>query len=440
MTVDFKLPELGENITKAGVVRVLVNPGDVIAKDQPVVEIETDKAALEVPSTVAGRVVKVHVKAGEEAAVGAPLLTLEPAEGTAGPATVEEVEEKKPKTPAAQPAPKPQPPVEAKPEPERAVQSGAQPAMPAVSQAGMSMPSGAPASPAVRRLAREIGVEIAQVTGTGPGGRISAEDVKAFARARAQAAPAGAPAASPEALPDFSKYGPIEKRPTSKIRRLIAQRLTYAWAAIPHVHQFDRADITGLEELRKRYNEGEGRSAGVKLTATAFLIKVAAAALKKYPQFNSSLSADGSELIYKQYYHIGVAVDTERGLLVPVLRDADKKTVVQISRELDELARRAREGRIAPDEMRGGTFTISNLGGIGGTAFAPIINYPEVAILGVARAGQELVLVDGQPAPRLILPLCLGYDHRVIDGADGARFLSDLARMLADPYELLLYA
>ncbi len=438
MTVEFKLPELGENITKASVVRVLVKPGDTIAKDQPVLEIETDKAVLEVPSTVAGKVVKVHVKEGGEATVGAPVLTVDGSAGAADAvAPAQPAKPEQPPAPQAEartPEPKAEPPLRT-----AGMIAGKDAGGTAAPRRQPDMP--VPASPSVRRLAREIGVDITLITGTGPGGRISEEDVKAFARARGSGAVApGAPIPAPEPLPDFSHWGPVEKQPTSKLRRIVAQRMSYAWAAVPHVHQHDQADITELEAMRKRYNGGEGAKLGVKLTAVAFIIKAVATLLKKYPQVNSSLSADGQQLILKRYYHIGVAVDTDRGLLVPVLRDADQKSVVQLSRELDELARRTRESKITPDELRGGTFTISNLGGIGGTSFNPIVNYPEVAILGVARASETMVVRNGQPAVRLVLPLCLGYDHRVIDGADGARFLSELAQMISSPYEMLLYA
>lgn len=437
MSVEFKLPELGENITKASVVRVLVKEGDTIRKEQPVLEIETDKAALEVPATVGGKVLKVHVKEGTDASVGETVLTLE-GDGEAG------QEQKQPETPpkADPPEPKAKPEGEKKkaaPGPEEKKPEAAPPAVAAEAdyQPGVS----APASPSVRRLAREIGVPIALVKGTGPGGRISEADVKAHAKAAAQARPAaGAPVAAPEPAPDFSRYGPIEVKPASKIRRLIAERLSFAWSAIPHVHHRDKADITGLEELRKRYNDGEGRQAGLKLTTTAFLIRLVAAALKLHPRFCASLSPNGEEIIFKRYCHIGVAVDTDRGLLVPVLRDADRKGVAQIQRELDDLAERARQAKLTPDEMRGGCFTLSNLGGIGGASFDPIINHPEVAILGVARAAQELVVREGEPTVRLMLPLSLGYDHRVIDGADGARFMRDLCAMISDPYSLLLYA
>ena len=422
MAIEFKLPDLGENIESATIVRMMVKEGDRVEKDQSVVEIETDKAALEVPCDAAGTVSKVHVKDGDEARVGQIILTLDgvaekkeaPTEGK-----TEKKEEKPPKEEKREAPPAP------KQEKAEEPQAPPRPSGPTVA-----------AAPSVRRLAREIGVEIQDVDGTGPGGRISMDDVKAHARERGGRSTAAAGVAPK--LPDFAQWGPIEKKPMSKVRRVTAEHVGAAWSTIPHVHQFDKADATELEALRKRWNEKEGKRQGTKLTATAFLIKLAALALRAYPQFNSSLDAEKNEIIYKGYVHIGVAVDTDRGLLVPVIRDVDRKNVVQISRELDDLAARTREGKLGLEEMRGGCFTISNLGGIGGANFTPIINAPEVAILGVARAAEEVVVQDGEPVIRTMLPLCLAYDHRVIDGADGARFLAGYARMISNPYEMLL--
>ena len=299
-----------------------------------------------------------------------------------------------------------------------------------------------PAAPSVRRLAREIGIDIAQVQGSGPGGRISGDDVKAFSRqlhteSEAPAAPAGSPPVPSPSLPDFSQWGETERQPMSKVRRITAERLSYSWSTIPHVTQFDRADITDLEGWRKQYGK-KAEAAGGKLTPTAIILKVAAAALKIFPQFNASVDMAAGEVIYKKYCHIGVAVDTDRGLLVPVVRDVDQKNIIELAVELTQIAQRARERKLAPEDMQGGCFTISNLGGIGGTGFAPIINPPEVAILGVARGAHEPVFADGEFTPRMMLPLSLSYDHRLIDGADGARFLRWLAQALENPFLIAL--
>ena len=297
----------------------------------------------------------------------------------------------------------------------------------------------APAPPSVRRLARELGVDINEVEGSGPGGRITEDDVKAHVRLTmttpgAVRPTAPAPAAS---LPDFSKWGEVERQPMRAVRRKTAEHLSYAWSTIPHVTHFDKADITELEQTRKRY-ESKAEAGAAKLTVTAIVVKVAAAALKMFPQFASSLDMPREELIYKKYCHIGVAVDTDRGLLVPVIRDVDKKNILEVSAELAQLAERARNRKITPEDMEGGVFTISNLGGIGGTHFSPIVNSPEVAILGIARARMEPVFLNGMFQPRLMLPLSLSYDHRVIDGADAARFLRWVAEALEQPSLLLL--
>ena len=300
-----------------------------------------------------------------------------------------------------------------------------------------------PASPSVRRFAREIGVDVAQVKGTGPYGRISVEDVKAFSKQSraggpaAAGAPAGVGTIAAPPLPDFAKWGEVEAQELSNIRGVIARRLAYAWAAIPHVHHQDKADVTELEALRKRRNEKAGEQ-GARLTMTAVILKVLARVLKQYPSMNSSLDLAANRLILKNYIHIGVAVDTERGLLVPVVRDVDQKSIIQIAGELDELSKKARAGKLTPDEMKGGTFTVSNLGGIGGTQFNPIVNWPEVGILGVSRASLEYVMHEGSPAWRLMMPVCLGYDHRVVDGADAARFTRDVVAALSSPFNLLL--
>ena len=291
-----------------------------------------------------------------------------------------------------------------------------------------------PAAPSVRRLAREIGIDVAAVEGTGPGGRICEGDVKAHSK-RQHETGAASPGIAAAALPDFSKWGENEREPFSNVRRITAQRMAASWSTIPHVTQFDQCDVTDLETWRKTFGK-QVEKAGAKLTPTAIILKVAAAALRKFPQFASSIDMAGEEIVYKKYCHIGVAVDTKRGLLVPVIRDVDEKSITEISVELGEMAEKTRTGKVSVDDMQGGCFTVSNLGGIGGTAFTPIVNAPEVAILGVARGSAQPVYVDGQLQPRTIMPLSLSYDHRVIDGADGARFLRYICQGLENPYFL----
>jgi pyruvate dehydrogenase E2 component (dihydrolipoamide acetyltransferase) len=469
MPTEFKLPELGENIATGDVVRLLVSAGDSIAKDQPVLELETDKATIEVPSSVGGTVKDVKVKAGDKVKVGQVILLVEEGAGAAkageatpqpqpagapeegglsqrapGQAAREEArpeaarEAPQAREPRRAPARRPPVPVEAEVDdssPRRrgevvAISRGAKaPAEPAAEAAPLQVP----AAPTVRRLARELGVDINQVPGTGPGGRISADDVTAYARwiissvGGARVGPAQ-PSIAP--LPDFSRWGDIERKPMSGIRRKTAEHVTYAWTTIPHVVQHDKADITALEELRQRYAPQVERAGG-KLTITAIALKVAAAALRRFPQFNSAVDFASEEVVFKKYVHIGVAVDTERGLLVPVIRDVDRKTITELSVELAQVSARARDRKLTLEEMEGGCFTITNLGGIGGTYFSPIINAPEAAILGLSRGSTEPVFRDGEFRPRLMLPLSLSYDHRVIDGADAARFL----RWVADAFE-----
>ena len=419
MTTEFKLPNLGENIESGDVLKVLVSAGDKIEKEQTVVELETDKAAIEVPSPVSGIVSAVHIHVGEKAAVGQLILTVE-TDGAA--------EDAVPSGPPEAPPPPPPPEAEeASPAPPEAPAEA--PAPPDDGE-GVSVA----ATPSVRRQAREIGVDLQAVKGTGRGGRISVADVKAHAKSALQgrgAAPADVAALVP--LPDFTKWGKVERRPMSGVRRATAAHLSRAWAMIPHVTQCDKADITALEKLRKRYGK-KAEATGGKLTVTAIILKLLASALKVYPQFNASVDAANEEVIYKEYVHIGVAVDTERGLLVPVIRDVDRKNIIRLSVELSEAAGKAREGKLSIDEMRGGSMTITNLGGIGGTHFTPIINAPEVAILGVSRGGVEPVHIDGEFQPRVMLPLSLSYDHRLIDGADAARFLRWLAEALENPF------
>jgi pyruvate dehydrogenase E2 component (dihydrolipoamide acetyltransferase) len=461
MAIDFTLPELGENVTSGDVLRVLVTPGDVIAKDQAILELETDKATIEVPSSVEGRVVEIKVKAGDKVSVGQTILSVE---GGAGAATAPEPREAAELRKAAEP-PKDegrQPPgaaaespqeeregpsrEEPRPSEPKAVQKVVDISRGARVAAAAAVPEPAaretpvaPAAPSVRRMARELGVDIDRVPGSGPNGRISIDDVKAFAKRLITDGGKGSAWTAAEPLPDFSRWGEIDRQPMRPVRRKTAEHLSAAWASVVHVTQTDLADITSLEEVRKRYGK-EAEAAGGNLTMTAIAVKVAAVALKTFPKFNTSVDMAAGEIVYKKYINIGVAVDTDRGLLVPVIRDADAKNIIQISVELVQLSEKARSRKISLEEMQGGTFSISNLGGIGGTFFTPIVNSPEVAILGISRARMEPVFnkETGEFAPRLMLPLSLSYDHRVIDGADGIRFLRWIVEALEQPFLLAL--
>jgi pyruvate dehydrogenase E2 component (dihydrolipoamide acetyltransferase) len=406
---DFTLPELGEGVTGGDVLRVLVKPGDRLAKDQPVLELETDKATIEVPSSVAGQVRDVKVKAGDKVKVGQSILSVEESGAGVQAVGVEKVV---------------------------AISRGARQA--AEQPAAPELPV-APAAPSVRRMARELGVDVDQVPGSGPGGRISVEDVKGHAKRLITEPSTGGAAIPAEPLPDFTRWGDIDRQPMRPVRRKTAEHLSAAWATIPHVTQHDLADITGLEELRKRYAK-QAEGAGGSLTVTSIAVKVVAAGLKVFPQFNASIDLAAEQIIYKKYVNIGVAVDTDHGLLVPVIRDADTKNIVSLSVELTELSEKARTRKISLDEMQGGCFSISNLGGIGGSFFTPIVNAPEVAILGISRARMEPVYnkETGTFHPRLMLPLSLSYDHRVIDGADGVRFLRWVVEALEQPFLLVL--
>jgi pyruvate dehydrogenase E2 component (dihydrolipoyllysine-residue acetyltransferase) len=446
-----KLPELGENIEGGDVLRVMVKSGDAIKKDQPVLELETDKATIEVPSSADGIVKEIKIKPGEKVKVGQTIFVVE--EGQAAAAGGQKAEAAAPEAAKAEvpkaEAPKAEAPKEAKDEarsetkaeaPKRKAEvvemkpskPAAQPVAPAKTDA--SDAASIPAAPSARRLARELGVNIQDIQGSGPGGRIAMDDVTAYARRLLSNAGAARPAMSAgDALPDFSKWGAVERKPMSGVRRTTAHRLTQAWNTVPHVFQHDRADITGVEVLRKRLSkksEAEGRAP---ITITAFLMKTLAAALKKFPQMNSSVDLASDEIIYKEYVHIGVAVDTDRGLLVPVIRDVDQKDIYQIADEIGQAAEKARNRKLSLDDMQGGSITISNLGSLGGGAFTPIVNWPEVAILGVARARMEPVYSDGQFVPRFLMPLTLSYDHRVIDGADGARILRWIVEAIEQP-------
>jgi len=422
---------------------VLVKPGDTISKDQPVVELETDKATIEVPSTLEGQVKEIKVKAGDKVKVGQAILTVDDGgavKNDATPATPVPADakpakaESKPAVAASTPEPAAEKPG-TKSEKVVDISRGSrasQEAQPSASE----MPA-APAAPSVRRLARELGVDINQVSGSGDGGRVSEDDVKNHAKRLVTGAVSGRRAAAAEPLPDFSRWGEVERQPMRAVRRKTAEHLSAAWATIPHVTQFDLADVTALEELRKKYAR-QAEAAGGNLTVTAIAVKVVAAALKAFPHFNASIDLANDEVILKKYVNIGIAVDTDRGLLVPVIRNADQKNIIQISTELSQLSEKARNRKISLEEMQGGTFSISNLGGIGGTYFTPIVNAPEVAILGISRGRIEPVYEDGQFVPRLMLPLALSYDHRAIDGADGVRFLRWIVQAIEEPFVLAL--
>jgi len=443
---EFRLPELGENISEGDLVRLMISPGARVSEGQPVMELETDKAVVEVPSSVTGLVKEIRVRQGEKVKVGQVIFTLE---GGAAPQPerpkhmpVEHVSGQSAARLAFQAA------IRAEGKTEEQALPPDQPfapppsfAMPAQlgKVAGTEHREPVPAAPHVRRLAREIGVEIHDVPGTGPGGRISEADVKAFSKALLTSAVLAAQMPrekhiQPE-LPDFTKWGKVERVSMRGVRRKTAEHLWEAWTTIPHVTQNDKADITELEQLRARFAP-KAEEAGGKMTVTAIALKVCAAALKIFPQCNASIDMLKEEIIYKQYIHIGVAVDTDRGLLVPVIRDVDKKNIVELAVELTQLSKRARDKKLTPAEMEGGTFTITNLGGIGGTGFSPIVNYPEVAILGLSRSSMEPVWINGKFEARQVLPLSLSYDHRLIDGADAARFLRWIAEAFEQPFLL----
>jgi pyruvate dehydrogenase E2 component (dihydrolipoamide acetyltransferase) len=450
---EFRLPELGENISQGDLVRLMITPGAKVSEGQPVMELETDKAVVEVPSSVSGIVKEVKVNEGEKIKVGQVIFTLEggasaqPEPTRARTAPVEHVSGQHGARLAFQAA------IRAEGKTEEQALPPDQP-MPAPAVFTMPVQLGKvagperqpiPAAPHVRRLARELGVDIYDVKGTDPGGRISKDDVKDHAKALLQAASAAVQAA-PRAghfvqpqLPDFGKWGKIERVSMRGVRRKTAEHLAESWNTIPHVTQHDRADITELEQLRARFAP-KAEEAGGKMTVTAIALKVCAAALKVFPQFNASIDIEKEEIVYKQYIHIGVAADTDRGLLVPVIRDVDKKNIVELAVELSQLSKKAREKKLTPAEMEGGTFTITNLGGIGGVGFTPIVNHPEVAILGISRSRMEPEWVQhkggGKFEPRLILPLSLSYDHRLIDGADAARFLRWIAEAFEQPFLL----
>ncbi len=426
--VDFHLPDLGENIEAADVLNVLVKVGDMILVDQAILEIETDKATIEVPSSVAGKVVEVLILSGDKAKVGQVIIKVESADVESVETKIDDKEEAK--ETAKQVEKKETVPVLTGERP--SIQSMELDDQPPI------LKGAAPAAPSVRRIAREIGVDINKVPGTGLNGRISMDDVKAYSKKLHESYSQGGGTGlniKSESLPDFTKFGSINKVEMTNIRKKTANHLSYAWATIPHVTQFDKADITLLEKTRKELN----KNSEVKLTVTAILVKIIVEALKKFPQFNSSIDMEKKEIIYKNYFNIGVAVDTEFGLIVPVIKNSDKKSLTEISGDMNALAEKARNKKIGLDDLQGGCFTISNLGGIGGIYFTPIVNSPEVAILGVSRGSLEPVWNSyGVFEPRLMLPLSLSYDHRIIDGADAIRFLRFVVEALEQPLKILI--
>jgi pyruvate dehydrogenase E2 component (dihydrolipoamide acetyltransferase) len=444
---EIRVPDLGD-FKDVEVIDVAVKPGDTIAEEAALITLETEKATMDVPAAAGGTIREVKVKRGDRVSKGDVIALLEPAQQEAPAASAAPASNAAVAEPAAAKAPPP----EAAPAPaaaaaslvERPVSgkeapSPGQPAAaarPVIDEPGFSR---AHASPSVRRFARELGADLARITGTGLKGRVTAEDVKAHVKRLLTApAPARPGEAALPAVPrvDFAAFGLVERQPLSRIQKIAGPRLHASWVNIPHVTQFDEADITALEETRARLKD-EAAARGIKLTPLAFVMRACAKALAAFPHFASSLDTGAGELVIKKYLHLGFAADTPGGLVVPVVRDADRKDVYELARELATLAEKARAGKLAAAEMQGGCFTISSLGGIGGTAFTPIINAPEVAILGVSRSTQRPVFRDGAFVPRLMLPLSLSYDHRVIDGADAVRFTNALGELLADPSGLL---
>jgi pyruvate dehydrogenase E2 component (dihydrolipoamide acetyltransferase) len=421
--MDLKLPHLGEGADSGTVVNLFVKEGETVTKDQPILELENEKAVATIPSTATGTVARIFVKAGDKISVGQRILSL--SEGGAG------ADDAAVRAEAAAASRR-----------ERIIQPPSPEQVPAAAEEETSLagaepkPGAAPAAaPSIRKLARDLGIDLARVRGSARGGRIMLEDVRAYIQRlqRLAAAPkspggVGAPAAKPAAEPvDFSKWGPVSKTPFSPLRQVIARRMAESWAATPRVTQFDNADITALNALRKQYAAAYEQK-GTHLTLTSFVLKIVVDTLKKHPLFNASVDEAEEQVVFKQYYHIGVAVDTEAGLIVPVIRDVDRKSVLDLSRELQDLATRARARKVTAEELKGGTFTISNQGGIGGAHFTPIVNKPQVAILGLGRGAMQAVVRDNAIVPRLMLPIGLSYDHRVIDGGAAARFTVDLVR------------
>lgn len=443
MPTEIKLQPLKEGVESVEINEFLVSAGDTVSKDQPVIEVQADKSSLEVVAPEDGKIVKFLVEVGDEIPIGQALYSFEAGASEGGDKKEDNEKEEVAEDSGAEPEETTEeesksetPPKEEKPAPAPA--SGSEP------QKKETQEVGEPgelvevlAGPATRQLARELGVDLRQVTGTARNNRVTEEDVRTFVRkvVSSPAASNGAAVRPAPPLPDFETWGEIEREPMRGIRKATAQQMAVAWSQIPHVTQHDEADITELEAFRK-----EQKAKGEKLTVTAFALKALAIALKKFPRFNSSLDPQNNQLILKKYFHVGVAVDTPNGLLVPVIRDVDSKSVSVLASELNEVAERARDGKLDMEELKGGCLTLTNLGGIGGTSFTPIVNHPEVAILGLSRGKWQPVYVGEELARRLVLPLSLSYDHRVIDGADAARFTRYVADLLQEPKLMLLHA
>lgn len=445
MIKEVKLPEISENVESGEVIEVLVQVDDMVEKEQSLAVLETEKATFEVPSPAKGKIIEISISEGDTVNVGQVIAKIDTegkAEEKPKKEAAKEPSEEKTEEAEEKEAPKEPKKPEGKEEDKK---TSKEPKKSPVSEGekleAPSQTAGAvPAAPSVRQFARELGIDIAQVSGSAPGGRITADDVKRYAKQQIAAASGKSAATATQQtkpLPDFTKWGQVERQAASVTRKKIAETLSFTWSNVPQVTQYDQADITLLEELRKEYGD-QVKEAGGKLTMTSILLKAVTLALKDFPKFNTSYDTETQEIIYKKYYHISIAVDTDRGLLVPVVRDADQKSLLELSVELSELAEKARNHKVTPDDMTGGNFTITNLGGLGGTAFAPILYWPQTAILGVARAAKQPVLIDGKMETRLIAPLSLSYDHRIIDGAEGVRFLRYIVDLLEKPFLLVL--
>lgn len=468
MSTEFRLPDLGEGIHEAEVLAISIREGDLVKEDQPIFEVETDKAVVEIPSPFAGKVQKIHVKSGQIVTVGSVMVTFETA---AVPAVAEPRKGESTKSPVTAPVTAQGVPAGA-PAP-NLVQPSQGNGRAANLAADCLRP--VPATPATRRLARDLGIDLHLIKGSGPGGRVLKEDVRSFAAGSLESTmsvnplalsstgghdagkisssslatkygESGGPAAEPfgqlsmnadTELPDFSKYGPIQRVALRSIRRKTALNMARSWAHVPHVTHCDEADVTQLDAFRSKY-EKEMRNRGGRLTLTIFALKAVASALKKYPQFNASLDERSGELIFKEYYNIGVAVATERGLLVPVIRNVDKRSITELAQELNEISEKTRQGKIELERLQGGTFTLTNIGAIGGTSMSPMVNYPECAILGMARAQQKPVVREGRIEVGVIMPLALSFDHRIADGAEAAYFVQHIVQRLQDPLSFLL--
>jgi pyruvate dehydrogenase E2 component (dihydrolipoamide acetyltransferase) len=431
MATEFLMPEVDEGVTSVDLASLSVAEGDVIEPNTTVAEVETEKAAADIECPIGGKIVKIHANPGDSISVGAKFITIE----ESAPAAAKAAPEPEAPKEAAAPAAKLEPAAATAP----AKAPAAKPAPASVAKAADTRDDRppAPAGPATRRLARQLGVDLHRISGTGTGGRITQEDVKGFVKGVMEGgAPSGGGGHAPPPLPDFSKFGPTERHPMNKIARSAAANLSMCWNVIPHVTQQDLVDITDLEAARKRHADIAKKTGTPKVTMTAIAMKVAAICLKEFPKFNSSLDPQTNEIVLKQYFHIGCAVDTPNGLLVPVIKDVDKKSIVEVAEGLTDVAVRARDGGVKLSEMQGSCFTITNLGGIGGTSFSPIVNYPEVAILGMSRGRKELAVRDGEIEERLMLPLSLSYDHRVVNGADAARFIVRFGQLLNDHFNL----